>query len=80
MFYIVIAIIFIVLVVAVFVGAAVLDGYRTVKQTPRVNAFTCPKHGPIAPDEVITFVDVPACGICWWETFKAAGEGTGPFA
>jgi len=78
-YVILVAAIIVVISIVIFVVMAIYDGYREVKQTPRVNAFSCNVHGPISPDEVITFVDTPACGICWWERFKEAGEGTGAF-
>lgn len=58
------------MVVILIFGAIVYDAYRKVSQTPRREMQYCPKHGILRPKEIVTMLDQPRCGKCYFEAYK----------
>ena len=64
------------LVISIILWLAYLciSAWWEVKNTVRKPMILCDRHGPILEENVITFMEVPYCPLCWNEKWNAAKQ------
>lgn len=55
-----------------YVGISYLRAWLSVKAAPKTEMNWCPRHGPVRKEDMITFLDVPYCPLCFHQKLSEA--------